>query len=80
MNVVPDADGGADKKPFFGCDETEMQTVCDQAKVCKDNGDLNGLPELGQWVGINKNGGGTRSLGAVAGITFLSSIIWVLNN
>ncbi|KAL3791528.1 hypothetical protein ACHAWO_009735 [Cyclotella atomus] len=85
MNVVPDADGGSDKKPFFGCDETELATVCDQAKACKASGDLNGLPDLGTWagtgtVGLKSNGGVGRVTGVVAaGAVVLSSLFWGLN-
>jgi len=82
-NVVPDTDGGSDKKPFFGCDETELRSVCDQAKVCKDSGDLNGLPDLGTWVGTGtvglKSGGGKMMTGVVAGVTLVSSLFWVMN-
>ena len=54
--VVPsNTDGGSDKKPF-GCDEEELKNVCDQAKACKDSGDLNGLPDLGQLVGTSTVG------------------------
>lgn len=84
-NVVPDPDGGSDKKPFFGCDETELSKVCDQAKVCKDSGDLNGLPDLGNWVGSNTVGiakatSGSSALPAgVMAVTLLSSMCWALS-
>jgi hypothetical protein len=84
-NVVPDTDGGSDKKPFFGCDETELATVCDQAKACKDSGDLEGLPDLGTWVGTTtagiKSGSGSTSwsAGVVAGVALFSSAFWALN-
>lgn len=44
-----------DKKPFFGCDENELQNVCDQAKSCKNKGDLQGLP-MGTWKGAGVAG------------------------
>jgi len=44
-----------DKKPFFGCDENELKNVCDQAKTCKDKGDLQGLP-MGSWRGAGVTG------------------------
>lgn len=84
-NVVPDTDGGTDKKPFFGCDEAELASVCDQAKVCKDSGDLQGLPDLGTWVGtgtvgLNKSAGEKGwCLGVVAGVTLFSGAFWALN-
>lgn len=82
-----------DKKPFFGCDESELKDVCDQAKVCKERGDLNGLPDLGSWqgtavVGIQKAvksgserqfGIGLRGGGVLAGVTMLSFLWSVMN-
>mmetsp|Transcript_8821 Transcript_8821/g.18349 ORF Transcript_8821/g.18349 Transcript_8821/m.18349 type:complete len:311 (+) Transcript_8821:148-1080(+) len=77
-----------DKKPFFGCDEAEMKDVCDQAKVCKERGDLNGLPDLGTWqgtgvVGIQKavDSGSERlgSGGVLAGVTIISYLLYVMN-
>lgn len=85
-NIVPDADGGSDKKPFFGCDEAELANVCDQAKVCKDSGDLNGLPNLGNWVGTSTVGIKSDSSGGVgwstavgAAVTVLSTAAWALD-
>jgi hypothetical protein len=83
--VVPsNTDGGSDKKPFFGCDEEELKNVCDQAKACKDSGDLNGLPDLGQWVGtstvgIKGNSASRACTGIITGVTLLSSAFWALN-
>jgi hypothetical protein len=80
------ADAGADEKmPFFGCDENELASVCDQAKSCKDSGDLNGLP-LGEWKGMaykmNGAGGRISSSGAVFGaaLGLLSAFLFMMNN
>lgn len=76
-----DAADGDDEKPFFGCDETTMATVCDTATYCKEKGDLQGL-DLGTWKGsvltgqINsgeKFGGGS----VFAGVSLLS-VLWLL--
>lgn len=62
---------GPDKKPFFGCDESELQNVCGEADACKKRGDLQGLPELGTWKGSghiglpnHSNAGEKKSVGA----------------
>ena len=39
-----------DKTLFFGCDAEQVANVCDQAKACKERGDLQGL-DLGTWEG-----------------------------
>jgi len=81
LNVESD---DPDKKPFFGCDETELASVCNEAKSCKDKGELQGLPELGTWAGSvttgirntgEKSGGGST----VVGVTLLS-MIWLMMN
>ena len=73
---------------IFGCDKTEIASVCDQAKECKAKGDLNGLPDLGSWqgsamIGIPKSSGerrmGVGGGGMVAGVTMLS-MLWCLIN
>ncbi|KAL3821687.1 hypothetical protein ACHAXA_003245 [Cyclostephanos tholiformis] len=74
----------ADKKPFFGCDETSVAAVCDTATACKNKGDLQGL-DIGTWqgavaTGMMKNAGdkfGGRD--ALMGLSLLS-VIWLLVN
>lgn len=85
MEVVPDTDGGADKKPFFGCDETELKKVCAQASACKIDGDLEGLPDLGTWVATV--GAGTKSSasrvwsgGIVTGVVLLTGVLFLGRN
>ena len=78
------ADGGEEEKmPFFGCDETDLADVCDQAKSCKDNGDLKGLP-IEEWktVAYRMNGAGGRGIsGVVVGaLGLLSAFLFLLNN
>lgn len=75
-----------DKKPFFGCDETELSNVCSEATSCKSKGDLQGLPELGTWKGSVQTGikpqiSGERVGGpsVVAGVTLLS-MLWLMVN
>jgi hypothetical protein len=74
-----------DKKPFFGCDETELQNVCAEAHTCRDRGDLQGLPDLGTWQGSVTTGirsGAGESFGGssvVAGVT-LMSMLWLMVN
>jgi len=73
-----------DKKPFFGCDETEMANVCEQAKSCKEKGDLQGLPDLGSWKGSVMTGirNDSSKLGGrtlVAGAAMLSTL-WLMVN
>mmetsp|Transcript_25210 Transcript_25210/g.45386 ORF Transcript_25210/g.45386 Transcript_25210/m.45386 type:complete len:272 (-) Transcript_25210:202-1017(-) len=75
-----------DRKPFFGCDETELANVCSEATSCKGRGDLQGLPELGTWqgsvqTGIKVKSSGERVGGAsvVAGVTLLS-MLWLMVN
>lgn len=74
-----------DKKPFFGCDETELQNVCAEAHSCKDRGDLQGLPDLGTWkgsvtTGIKSNSGQSIGGGSVVvGVTFMS-MLWLMVN
>lgn len=74
-----------DKKPFFGCDEEELASVCDEAKTCKGRGDLQGLPNLGTWkgavtTGIHNDSGGKLGGGTVvAGVT-LMSMLWIMVN
>lgn len=74
-----------DKKPFFGCDETELANVCNEAKSCKGRGDLQGLPELGTWKGSVQTGiksnSGERAGGAkvIMGMTMLS-MLWLVVN
>lgn len=82
---TPDSDE-PDKKPFFGCDETELSNVCSEATSCKSKGDLQGLPELGTWkgsvqTGIKLNNSGERVGGAsvLAGVTLLS-MLWLMVN
>ena len=74
-----------DKKPFFGCDEEELASVCDEATQCKARGDLQGL-DLGTWKGAvttgitlsagEKLGGGS----VVMGVTLLSMILGLWGN
>mmetsp|Transcript_1145 Transcript_1145/g.2006 ORF Transcript_1145/g.2006 Transcript_1145/m.2006 type:complete len:271 (-) Transcript_1145:246-1058(-) len=76
---------GADKKPFFGCDETELAGVCEEAHACKDRGDLQGLPELGTWTGsvmtgIRKNSGERVGGGLVAAVVTSLSMLWLMTN
>ena len=85
-SVVKANSNAADKKPFFGCDETELKNVCDQAHTCKDKGDLQGLPDLGTWqgtatMGIKSSGErvGGGSLAVAAGVALLS-MLWVMVN
>ena len=75
----------ADFKPLFGCDETSVATVCDQATVCKNKGDLQGL-DLGTWKGAVATGIMSESSGekfgtvnVLAGVTLLS-MIWLMVN
>jgi len=74
---------GPDKKPFFGCDETELAGICDEAKSCKAKGDLQGLPLLGTWQGTvttgikSKSSGEKMGAGAVAAVAVFS-VIWQL--
>lgn len=73
-----------DKKPFFGCDETELANVCAEATSCKGRGDLQGLPELGTWknsVRTKLPNSGERIGGAsvFAGATILS-MLWLMMN
>lgn len=74
-----------DKKPFFGCDETELANVCSEAKSCKSRGDLQGLPELGTWKGSVQTGiklnSGERvgGAGAFAGVALLSMLLYMVN-
>eukprot|EP01083_Nonionella_stella_P088725 247473_1 len=73
-----------DKKPFFGCDETELRSVCDEAHSCRDRGDLQGLPDLGTWKGsvtqgIKNSGEKLGGRSAVAGVTLLS-MLWLMVN
>jgi len=81
LNVDTD---DADNKPFFGCDETSVATVCDTATACKNKGDLQGL-DLGTWkgavaTGIMSNSGDKFGVGSVfAGVSLLS-VIWILMN
>jgi hypothetical protein len=82
--INADADADVENMPFFGCDETELATVCNQAKSCKDSGDLNGLP-LGEWKGMayrmNGAAGGKSSSGVVMGaLGLLSAFLFLLNN
>lgn len=82
MEVVPDTDGGTDKKPFFGCDEEELKKVCAQASACKIDGDLEGLPDLGTWiatVGAGTRSGASRvwSSGVVTGAVLLSGALFL---
>mmetsp|Transcript_28191 Transcript_28191/g.60049 ORF Transcript_28191/g.60049 Transcript_28191/m.60049 type:complete len:271 (+) Transcript_28191:140-952(+) len=81
LNVATD---DTDKKPFFGCDETELSNVCDEAKSCKDRGELQGLPDLGTWkgsvtTGIRNSGERVGGGSVVAGVTLLS-MIWLMVN
>jgi hypothetical protein len=73
----------ADKKPFFGCDETELKNVCAEAHTCKDRGDLQGLPDLGTWKGSVTTGirsSGERAGGSImVGVT-LMSMFWLMVN
>jgi hypothetical protein len=77
--------GDDEKMPFFGCDEADLASVCDEAKSCKDSGDLNGVP-LGEWKGLayKMNGAGGRisssgvAFGAALGL--LSAFLFVMNN
>lgn len=73
-----------DKKPFFGCDETELKNVCDQAHTCKAAGDLQGLPDLGTWqgsvtTGIRNSGESVGGGMIMAGVTLLSTF-WLMVN
>lgn len=81
LGVASDA---PDKKPFFGCDETELASVCDEAKSCKDRGELQGLPDMGTWkgsvtTGLKNSGGRVGGGSVVAGVTLLS-MLWLLVN
>ncbi|KAL9183529.1 hypothetical protein ACHAXT_004385 [Thalassiosira profunda] len=72
----------ADKKPFFGCDETELKNVCGEATACKSRGDLQGLPDLGTWQGSVMTGiknVGERAVGrsVAAGVAVLSAL-WLM--
>lgn len=69
-----------DKKPFFGCDKTELDGICNEATTCKAKGDLQGLPQLGTWqgtvtTGIKKSSGEKMGASVVAVVT-LFSVIW----
>lgn len=82
-SIIPTASDGVDKKPFFGCDETELASVCDQAKSCKTAGDLQGLPDLGTWVGSGMVGmkNSSEKVGSVAaGVALASTMVWGLMN
>ncbi|KAL7546006.1 hypothetical protein ACHAWF_009351 [Thalassiosira exigua] len=73
----------ADKKPFFGCDETELRSVCDEAHACKGRGELQGLP-IGTWKGSVTTGirnSGERMMGGsvVAGVAVMSAL-WLMVN
>merc|ERR1719491_1531206 len=80
---IQTAESGPDKKPFFGCDETELAGICDEAKSCKAKGDLQGLPLLGTWQGTvttgikSKSSGEKMGAGAVAAVAVFS-VIWQL--
>lgn len=84
--VVGVASDEPDKKPFFGCDEAELASVCDEAKSCKTRGDLQGLPELGEWkgsvlTGLPKSSGERMGVGGiVAGGAALLSTLWLMVN
>lgn len=56
---------------LFGCDETSLATSCEQAKSCKESGDLNDLP-LTEWTMRMNNGaverGGSGVVMAALGI------------
>merc|ERR1719148_502602 len=75
-----------DKKPFFGCDETELKNVCDEAETCKTRGDLQGLPDLGTWKGSgniglrnDSNAGKKKSVsGAVVAAATLVLAMWMM--
>lgn len=72
-----------DKKPFFGCDETELREVCDQAHSCKARGDLQGLPDLGTWKGSVTTGirsPAERVRQASAAGVALMSMLWFMMN
>jgi len=78
------ADAGEDEKmPFFGCDETDLASICDQSKSCKEKGDLNGLP-IGEWKGMAyrmNDAGGRSSSGLVLGtLGLLSAFLFMMNN
>lgn len=85
-DVLGVASDEPDKKPFFGCDEQELASVCDEAKSCKDNGDLQGLPDLGTWKGAVTTGlpgsSGERMAGGsivATGVALLSTL-WLMAN
>ncbi|KAL3793723.1 hypothetical protein ACHAW5_008070 [Stephanodiscus triporus] len=72
----------ADNKPFFGCDETSVAAVCDQASYCKNKGDLQGL-DLGSWkgavaTGLMNNSGDKFGGGSVMAVMSLLSAIWLM--
>jgi hypothetical protein len=86
INADSGGDGGNEKMPFFGCDETELATICDQAKSCKDNGDLKGVP-VEEWKGMafRMNGAGGRSSSSssvlvMASLGLLSTFVFMWNN
>ena len=76
-----DAADADDEKPFFGCDEESMATVCDTATYCKEKGDLQGL-DLGAWQGdvVTMNSSETVRFGGGSGLAGVSllSVIWLL--
>ena len=73
-----DAADADDEKPFFGCDEKSMATVCDTATYCKEKGDLQGL-DLGAWQGsvVTMNSSERMRGSGLAGVSLLS-VVWLL--
>jgi hypothetical protein len=76
-----------DKTLFFGCDAEQVANVCDQAKACKERGDLQGL-DLGTWEGsvttgtLEKSGSGKkfREGGNILVGVSLLSMLWLMVN
>jgi hypothetical protein len=76
-----------DKTLFFGCDAEQVANVCDQAKTCKERGDLQGL-DLETWqgttvmtVGLEKSGSQEkfREGGSfLIGVSLLSMLLWTM--